>query len=275
MSSPRHGLILAGRFHARAQIGYATLGWLYRAVDERSNREVALRLILGIRDPESTRDRLAALIDRSSKLRDPGLAPLLDCGVFEGQLWFAVEWVDGHALESLVTKGGALPAAEVARIGIAVAGSLAAAHAEALVHRGLTTRTIFVDGARIKTLELGVAAAIFADTPFLTNTPGSMPPEQIANGPIDERSDVYSLGCCLFTAAVGRPAFGGPVGSGAEMRAAQAGWRSPRARDLNPAVPEGLELILLRAMAVRPDDRFQSMRAFAGALTEWQTSLTP
>jgi serine/threonine-protein kinase len=263
---PLHETILVNRFRARAQIGHATLGWLYRAVDERSGREVALRFVLGARDPHATQARLAALIDKLARVRHPGLAAVHDCGLFANQLWFASEWVAGQALEAVITRAGALPSPEVARIGIAVAETLAAAHAQGLVHRGLTLRNLFVDGARTLTLELGVAATILDDAPCLGNTPASMAPEQARNGRVDPRSDVYSLGCCLFTAAVGRRPFEGQARL--EVAAAQAGWRAPRARDLDPAVPEALELVLLRAMATRPDDRFQSMAELAAALEQ-------
>jgi serine/threonine protein kinase len=261
--------ILAKRFRVRAQIGYATLGWLYRAVDEKDGKEVALRMVLGVRGVEAARERLAALIERLSGVSHPGLAKVYDCDISDGQLWFASEWLGDPSLEHATAKtGGALDGAVVARIGIAVASALGAAHANGITHRGLKTRTIFVGNDRVRAAECGVAAAILADAPMLANTPGSTSPEQILNGVVDQRADIYSLGCCLFSAAVGRPPFSG--GAGAQMVAAQVGFRAPRAREMNPAVAEGLELILLKAMATHPNDRFHSMGDFSSALSQWR-----
>jgi len=84
---------------------------------------------------------------------------------------------------------------------------------------------------------------------------------------MDHRADIYSLGAVLFHAVVGEPPFKG--GSGDDLLAAQLGFRAPRPRDLNPTVPEGLEFVLLRAMARRREDRYQSMGEFRDALTKW------
>jgi serine/threonine-protein kinase len=268
LSVAQQELVLAGRFRVRAQIGYATLGWLYHAFDLERGSDVALRMVLGVPDPDAARRRLAEHIDRLSAVHHRGLAAVFDCGVDGGQLWFASEWVHGRSLEQEVAEKGPLLAGAVADLGIEVARALGDAHDRGLVHRGLKTRNIFLTDGRAVVLELGVAATILSDGALLANTPSSMPPEQVLSRAMDHRGDIYSLGCCLFTALVGKPPFDGTTGS--QLLAAQNGWRAPRARDLNPSVPEPLELVLLQAMAQRPEDRFQSMTEFSEALSRSQ-----
>jgi serine/threonine-protein kinase len=265
-------MLVANRFQARKQIGYASLGWLYHAVDPARGNEVALRMVLNAKEPEAACTRLRAHIEKLAALRHRGIASVYECGIHKGQLWFTSEWVSGQPLDREVAQTGPLPLGAVKRIGIELASALGEAHRHGLVHRGLKARNIFVGGDRVITVELGVGAAIFADGGVLANTPAAMPREQMMNDVVERRSDIYSLGACLFTAIVGKPPFdGGPQ----ELIAAQAGWKAPRARDLKPDVPEGLELVLLRAMATRPEDRFQSMEEFAQALERVAPEVRP
>jgi serine/threonine-protein kinase len=125
-----------------------------------------------------------------------------------------------------------------------------------------------LSGAQIKVAELGVSAALVTAAAGLASaTPSMMPPEQILVGAMDHRADVYSLGALLFFAAVGEPPFKG--GSGEHLMAAQLGFRPPRPSDLNRDIPEGLELVILRAMARRREDRFPGMQALGDALASW------
>jgi serine/threonine-protein kinase len=257
-------LVLAGRFRVRAQVGDATLGRLYCALDAERGRDVALRVLSGLSKPEAASTRLAAHIARLAAVRHRSLAAVFDCGVDAGQLWFASEWVNGRSLDREVTDKGPLATEAVIGLGIEVARALGEAHQHGLIHCALKARNLLLVPGRPVVLELGVAAAILADGALLANTPLSIAPEQIRTRAMDHRGDVYSLGCCLFTAAVGKPPFDGVAGL--QLLAAQKGWRAPRARDLNPNVPEALELVLLRAMAERPTDRFESMGELAQAL---------
>jgi serine/threonine-protein kinase len=256
--------LVANRFHARKQIGYASLGWLYHAFDPARRAEVALRMVLTAKAPEAACERLRAHIEKLAALRHRGIANVYDCGIHEGQLWFTSEWVGGQPLDREVAKSGPLSLAAVKQIGIELTSALGEAHRRGLVHRGLKARNIFIGGDRTLAMELGVGASIFADGGVMANTPSSMPREQMMNDAVDHRSDIYSLGACLFTAVVGKPPFDGGAH---DLMASQAGWKAPRARDMKPDVPEALELVLLRAMATRPEDRFQSMEEFAQALS--------
>jgi serine/threonine protein kinase len=269
LSFPHQDLVIAGRFRVRSQVGYATLGWLYRALDAERGQEVALRLVLSAADSDAACSRLAAQIERIRKLGDlRGLASVYECGQHARQLWFTSEWVAGESVESALARVAAMEPTDAARVGVEVAEALADAHNQGVCHGAVKTRNIFITAqGTTKVLELGVADAIFPSSTLLANTPASAPPEVILGSGGDHRSDIYSLGCVLFTAVVGRPPFGG--GLGPELMAAHVGFRAPRARSFNPAVPEGFELILLRAMARQPEDRYQTMGEFKAELSRW------
>jgi serine/threonine protein kinase len=272
LSFPQQGIVVAGRFPMREQIGHATLGWLYRVLDPTRGNEAALRLVVTVKDAAAAHGRLRAHIGKLAALGHPGIAKVWDCGMHEGQLWFTSEWLRGRPLDRSVSRSRPLGLTAVKELGLQLTSALGEAHRHGLVHRGLKARNIFVGDGHARAIELGVGATIFADGGVMANTPGSMPQEQMMNDIVDHRSDIYSLGACLFTAIVGRPPFDGGAG---DMMAAQAGWKAPRARELNPAVPEALELVLLRAMATRPEDRYQSMAEFGDALSRLRVEAKP
>jgi serine/threonine-protein kinase len=261
--------LIANRFQVRAQLGIGTMGWLYRAFDPEGNREVALRIATGVRSLVDARDRLVRHADRLASVAGAVIAPVYACGVADGQLWYSSVLVNGNTLDQILIDGGALAPADAARLMGIVGGALVEPHAHGLLHLDVKLRNVFVDGERVTLVEHGVANAILTDESRLTvNTPASAAPEQLLAGTLDHRTDIYALGACLFHLVVGEPAFKG--GSGSQVFGAQLGWRAPRPSDLRSSVPDGLEQIILKAMARRPEDRFQRVAEFSDALSDWR-----
>jgi len=127
--------------------------------------------------------------------------------------YLVMEFIDGQSLREKIDRCGALPLTEILRIGMQMARGLAAAHEQGLVHRDIKPANILLENGveRVKLTDFGLARAIddvgITQTGEIAGTPQYMSPEQAQGHPIDERSDLFSLGSVLYTMSTGRPAF--------------------------------------------------------------------
>jgi len=189
--------------------------------------------------------------------------------------YIVMEALEGQTLASLLAEGPM--AFEVAReILLQLCDALAAAHARSIVHRDLKPENVFLTrrGANahfVKLVDFGIAklrdetgASNQTATGVLVGTPEYMSPEQADNLPVDARSDIYALGCMAYRMTAGRLPF--QESSIGRLIAAHLDRAPPSPREFNPDIPPALEAALLRALAKRPDDRFQSVEDFAAAL---------
>jgi eukaryotic-like serine/threonine-protein kinase len=178
--------------------------------------------------------------------------------------------VEGENAWDRLERSGPQPAAEVVRIGRAVADALAFAHGQGVVHRDIKPDNILLEGDRVLVADFGVARAVsevqekLTATGMVVGTPTYMSPEQ-ASGEreIDGRTDIFALGCVLYELASGEAAFRGPTPQATLMRR----FTGPP-RPLRPVVnvPETVEAAIFRAVARDPGERFASAADFAAAL---------
>src|SRR5258708_7879335 len=210
-----------GHFVILGELGRGGMGRVLRARDERLQRDVALKVVSDIGDPQA-RARLLREARNASALRHPHIVTVFDVGAADGVDFIALELVEGKTLASAIPKGGLpLPAAlEWAR---QIADALAAAHAAGIVHRDLKTQNVMigVDGA-VKVLDFGIARRSDAGPSFpagespdlvdatasaVFGTPSAMSPEQAEGRPMDARSDVFSFGSLLYEMLTGLAPF--------------------------------------------------------------------
>ena len=208
-------------------LGRGGMGEVYRAHDTRLDRPVAIKVLpeLAATD-EKARRRLLWEARRTSAIEHPNIVRIYSLEEADGAFLIVMECVEGQDLRELIASGP-LPLDRVLRIGCQVADALAAAHSAGLVHRDIKPSNILVtrDG-HAKVVDFGVAAAFEAgrdDTALVTRVTVSgrqrtdgiagtisyMSPEQVLAKPLDGRSDLFSLGCVLYEAATGKPAFTG------------------------------------------------------------------
>ncbi len=249
------------------EVGRGGMGRVCRAWDLQVGRIVALKILEG-GDPDS-RERFVREAQIAGRLHHPHIAAVYHAGESSGRGWIAMQFVDGGPADA-----GPLGVPEaVARIRDA-ARALAFAHARGIVHRDVKPGNLLVErGGRVFLTDFGLAkdhasehAAPMSITGAVLGTPQFMAPEQ-ARGDrraVGPRSDIYSLGATLYAMLAGRPPFEGQ--DVAALIVAVAEKRPPPVRRFNPRVSPELELILARAMAKRPDDRFPSADAFADEL---------
>ncbi len=272
-----------GHYRIVAKLGEGGMGEVYRAHDERLDRDVAVKVM-----PDSVAqrpDRLARF-DREAKavakLAHPNILAIHYSGVEDDRPFIVTELLEGETLRDRI-EGGRLPPGKVIEYAIQIADGLAAAHERSVIHRDLKPDNIFItsDGT-VKILDFGLAKlrqqesqdpTTGGNLPTLTldthpgmvlGTAGYMSPEQVRSQPTDHRSDLFSMGTVLYEMLAGTRAF--HEQSAAETMAAIARDDPPRLSQLATAVPAALERVVNRCLEKRPEDRFQSARDLAFAL---------
>jgi len=262
------------------KIGEGGMGEVYRAHDERLDRDVAVKVL-----PEAVAqdaDRLARF-EREAKavarLSHPNILEIFDFGR-EGEVTYAVtELLDGETLRERLEAGG-LGWPKATEIGAAIADGLAAAHQAGIVHRDLKPSNIFMtfDG-RVKVLDFGLARTLempdageshsptvsrYTDPGSVLGTVGYMSPEQVRGEPADHRSDIFSLGCVLYEMVCGRRAF--LRDTAVETMNAILKEEPSDLRSLVVELPPTLTNNICRCLEKLPKSRFQSGQDLAFAL---------
>ena len=265
-SAPRPGGTLS-HFRILEQIGEGGMGVVFRATDERLDREVALKLLpagaLASGEERAVCHREARTL---SRLNHPAIATLYDVGEEGGQDFLVMELVEGETLEQKLALGP-LAEAEITTIGEQIATALQAAHEEQVVHCDLKPGNVMVTPrGQVKVLDFGIARLLrprdaklkalpTASAPFSGTLP-YMAPEQLMEGRADARTDLYSLGVVLYHMATGRPPFenGVPLVLANQIINAPP---PPPAR-FRPDLSARLEEIILKCMEKVPAERYQS-----------------
>jgi WD40 repeat protein len=258
------GAVVAG-YVIESLAGAGGMGVVYRASDPELGRQVAVKLIA----PQRAEDpRFRELFVRESLvaagLEHPNVIPIYRAGEDEGRLYIAMRYVEGASLQDLIGERGRVPPGRAARVIARVADALDAAHARGLVHRDVKPANVLIadpDGdEHVYLTDFGLSAGMSAGP---DGAPGGwagtlayLAPEQIRGGAVDARTDVYALGCVLFHALAGRPPFATDDEAAAlEAHLTQA---PPRLADAAPDLPPALDEVVRRAMAKRPEDRFET-----------------
>jgi TolB-like protein len=261
---------VAGRYQIAEEIGRGGAARVFRARDLPHERAVAIKVLRP--DLMLSPERFHLEILTLARLQHPNIVPLFDSGGAERLLYFVMPLVEGESLRNRLERGGPLPIEDAVSITLEVADALGYAHARGLVHRDVKPENILLSEGHAIVTDFGIARAIERSVDSRTTgsgiaigTPAYMSPEQAsADAAIDGRSDQYSLACVLYEMLAGQAPCSG--GSPQAIRARRARAPLPPLRQLRPELPESLDTATRRALALAPEDRFDSMRAFADAL---------
>jgi WD40 repeat protein len=244
-------------------IGVGGMGIVLKALDEKLNRVVAIKVLAPLLAANATaRRRFVREAQATAAVRDEHVVSIHAVEEAGPAPYFVMEYIAGDTLEKRIRRVGPLDVQDVLRIGLQAARGLAAAHARGLVHRDVKPANILLENhvERVKLTDFGLARA--ADDVSLTQpgviagTPPYMAPEQARGEAIDHRADLFSLGSVLYAMCTGRAPFraGGAV---AVLRQVCDEAPTP-IRDLNPQVPEGLVAVIARLHAKDPAARLAS-----------------
>ena len=266
-----------GPYRLLRLLGRGGMGEVYRALDTRRNREVALkRLMPGLAANPTFTARFQAEARIVSRLHEPHIIPIHDFGEIDGQLFIDMRLVEGSDLAELVAREGPLtPRRAVAVVG-QIAAALDAAHRAGLVHRDIKPGNALVvpgppgteDGDFVYVADFGIARSTdtggsLTATGAMVGSPQYMAPERFVHGHGDLRVDVYALGCLLHEALTGAPPF--PVEGLPALINAHLNTPPPRPSGRVHGMPPGLDAVVARALATNPADRVPSAGALAAA----------
>ncbi|MEO1085907.1 MAG: serine/threonine-protein kinase, partial [Acidobacteriota bacterium] len=272
-----------GRYAVLRRLGAGGMGVVYAAYDPRLDRQVALKLLRrGPSGEESERQaRLLREAQSLAKLNDPHVLTIYDAGTVDGQIFLAIEYVDGVDLGRWLAEDRSL--AEVLRVFTVAGRGLAAAHRQGLVHRDFKPSNVVVRAADGRALVLDFGLARSAGPPSLAppasaaaesssaaaadltrdgallGTPLFMAPEQW-DGHSDAAADQFSFCASLYLGLYGEPAFG------RSSLGMPLGWEVRSAPD-GSAVPAWIRRVVVRGLSVEPSERFPSMEALLRALS--------
>jgi len=270
------GGVLGNRYTIEREIGRGGMATVWLAQDAQHNRRIAIKTLHPELAGAIGTDRFLREIRLTAELQHPGVVPIIDSGTLDWDgmriPWYAMPFLDGESLRGRLNREVQLPIDEALRIATAVGKALAAAHQRNIVHRDIKPENVFLSGDHVYVVDFGVAKAIAAtDAERLTSTglaigtPTYMSPEQALAGPVDARSDQYSLAVMLYEMLAGEPPFAGP-----NQQATIARRLTERARPMSTVratVPTAVERATLRALERTPADRFPSVEAFLVALS--------
>jgi eukaryotic-like serine/threonine-protein kinase len=261
-------------FRVIEKLGAGGMGVVYKAIDMRLDRPVALKFLPDnmVQDSQAL-ERFRREARAASALNHPGICTIYDIGEKDGRGFIAMEFIDGETLRSHI-HGKGLPVEEVLKLGIQIAEALDAAHGEGIIHRDIKPANIFVTKrGQAKVLDFGLAKLVCkgvarsgeelgSEEPdstsivgIISGTPSYMSPEQVRGDNLDARTDIFSLGLLLYEMATGQQAFSGGTGG---MIIEAVLTRSPvPARSINPDMPPRLEEIINKALRKDRDQRYQ------------------
>ncbi|HET9039768.1 MAG TPA: protein kinase [Gemmatimonadales bacterium] len=265
---------LHGRYRIDRELGHGGMATVFLAHDLKHDRPVALKLMRPEAAAGLGADRFRREIATAARLQHPHICSVIDSGEADGRLWFTMPYVRGESLRDRLRRLGRLSVPEALRITREVAQALGYAHREGVIHRDVKPENILLteDGVTLLA-DFGIARPVTPITgEHLTEaghglgTPMYMSPEQAMAEPADHRADQYALAATCYEMLAGRPPHLGPTAHA--VIALRFSTPPAGIRALRPGTPEAVELALRRALSIRRSERFESIAAFAAALTD-------
>ncbi len=259
-----------GRYEVIGELGQGAMGIVYKAKDPLIDRVVAIKTInlrLALEEKEEYEARFYQEAKAAGRLSHHNIVTIYDVGKSGDVAYIAMEFLQGRELRDVLNEEPLLPVDQVLDIVVQVAQGLAYAHEHGIVHRDVKPSNIMVvrDG-HVKVTDFGIArmasSAVRTQTGMVLGSPKYMSPEQVMGKPIDQRSDIFSLGVMLYEMLTGQVPFNGENVNAIMYQILNAVPTPPST--LNPAVPDMLNFIVAKALAKTPDDRYRD----AGELAE-------
>jgi serine/threonine-protein kinase len=252
--------VVGERYRIERELGRGGMATVYLAADLRDGHQVAVKVLRREITGIFGSGRFAREIRILERLRHPAIVPVLDSHESAGLHYYVMPYVAGESLQDLLMRDGPLPLPRVLRIADAVAGALDYAHSQQVLHRDIKPANILLDGGRVVVCDFGVARAVeiaagdtISSSGLVLGTPAYMSPEQAMGSDIDERTDVYALGCVIYEMLAGEPAFTGATSQAVVARLVS---EEPRPlRGVRPDLPPSMERAIRAALAKQPEGR--------------------
>lgn len=276
MAEPPELQILGDRYELTERIGSGGMAHVYLGVDRLLRRQVAVKIL----DAQSAAD--AIFVERFrreaqavAQLSHPNIVSIFDWGSVAGTYYMVMEYVPGENLKERLRRG-AVPESDALDIAAQTAAALSIAHQHGIIHRDIKPQNILLaPSGLVKVVDFGIAytpgVTQLTRTNAVAGTAHYLSPEQAQSKPLDQRTDIYSLGVVLFEMVTGREPFQG--GSLVEIAMHHVHEAPPDPAALSPGLSEQTTSIILRALAKKRDDRFHDAAEMRAALLKARADL--
>ena len=274
---PEPALQILGRYKILRVIGRGAMGVVYEAVDPDIDRVVAIKTINLTLSPEEMvqyEARFKQEIKAAGRLNHPNIVTIYDVGKTDNLAYMAMEFITGCELKDLLKSGTALPIDVALDIIAQAAEGLAFAHSRDIIHRDVKPANIMLlendEGMVAKITDFGIArmpaSSVKTMTGMVMGSPRYMSPEQVTGKNLSARSDIFSLGVVLYETLTGTAPFEADSISSIMYQTVHEPQQPPSS--INPKLDPELDALVAKALAKSPDDRFDTMKAFARKLRE-------
>ncbi len=264
------GTVLSGRYRLESKLGSGGMSTVYLARDETLERWVAAKVLhREISDQPDQIERFRREARAVAQVSHPNVVAVIDAGEDGGRPYIVFEYCDGETLKARIDRQGGLPLDEAAAYAIEVGRGLAAAHARRLVHRDVKPQNVLIDSeGRAKVTDFGIARELEQDgltkTGRVLGTTDYVSPEQAMGQPVDDRSDIYSLGILLYEMLTGDVPFKADNLVGVAMK--HVNERVPDVQKVRRDVSSALAAVVERSTEKKPEKRYPDMNAMLADL---------
>jgi eukaryotic-like serine/threonine-protein kinase len=268
------GALFDGRYRIIRKLGSGGMANVYLAEDEELGRRVAIKIL---NDRHASDDQFVERFRREAKnaagLSHPNIVSIYDRGEAEGTYYIAMEYLEGRSLKERIVADGPLPIEDAIEVTRQILRAIGFAHRRGIVHRDIKPHNVLLvqDGGgeeRFKVTDFGISrttASQMTEAGSIVGTAQYLSPEQARGAPVDQRSDVYSVGIVLYELLTGTLPFTGETPLEIAMKHLSEVPKPPS--ELRAEVPADLDMVVLRALAKDPADRFESAEEMEKELT--------
>jgi serine/threonine-protein kinase len=268
--------VFDGRYRIIRKLGAGGMANVYLAEDQELGRRVAIKIL---DDRHAADDSFIERFRREAKnaagLSHPNIVSIYDRGEAEGTYYIAMEYLSGRSLKELIVSRGPTPVRIAIDYTRQILAALGFAHRNGIVHRDIKPHNVVVDAdGRLKVTDFGIArsgASQMTEVGSIIGTAQYLSPEQARGAPVDQRSDVYSVGVVLYEMLTGEVPFTGDTALEIAMKHLSEVPVPPS--ELRPDVPDDLDLVVLRALAKDSEDRYQTAEEMDADLARIQRGL--
>jgi eukaryotic-like serine/threonine-protein kinase len=255
------GSLFDGRYRILRKIGAGGMANVYLAEDQELGRRVAIKIL---NERHANDDQFVERFRREAKnaaaLSHPNIVSIYDRGEAEGTYYIAMEYLDGRSLKELIVTRGDAPVPVAVEYARQILSALRFAHRHGIVHRDIKPHNVLVNAeGAVKVTDFGIAragASQMTEAGSIVGTAQYLSPEQARGGDVDQRSDLYSLGVVLYELLTGTVPFTGDTPVEIAMKHLSQTPEPPS--KLRPDVPRELDMVVMRALAKDPADRYQT-----------------
>src|SRR5437016_11696141 len=255
------GSVFDGRYRIVRKLGTGGMADVYLAEDQELGRRVAIKIL---NDRHAADDSFVERFRREAKnaagLSHPNIVSVYDRGTAEGTYYIAMEYLDGRSLKELIVSRGPAPVKTSVEYARQILAAVGFAHRHGIVHRDIKPHNVLIGPeGRLKVTDFGIArsgASQMTEVGSIIGTAQYLSPEQARGSPVDQTSDLYSVGVVLYELLTGQVPFTGDTPVEIAMKHLSAVPEPPSAK--RSEIPRDLDLVVLRALAKDPSERYQS-----------------